>query len=122
MSTKSKIAPTVGVLAAVVAFTAVAVAAKPGKSSRLPQGSETVSLNPASFTTKIDNPYWPMKPGTRWVYRETDPDGTKQRVVVTVTDKTKRIANGVTARVVHDEGSARCWRSAFPAGATARSS
>ena len=27
---------------------------------------------PASFTTKIDNPYMPLKPGSRWVYRETD--------------------------------------------------
>jgi hypothetical protein len=43
-----------------------------------------------------------MRPGNRWVYRETDPDGTKQRVVVTVTDRTRLIANGITARVVHD--------------------
>jgi hypothetical protein len=102
MSTMRKIAATVSVLAAVVALIAVAVAAEPGKSSRLPQGSEPVNLNPADFTTNIDNPYWPMKPGSRWVYRETAPDGTKQRVVVTVTGRTKRIANGITARVVHD--------------------
>ena len=44
-------------------------------SQRLPQGSERVRLDPADFTTKIDNPYWPMKPGSRWVYRETDPRG-----------------------------------------------
>ncbi len=36
------------------------------------------------------------------MYRETAPDGTAQRVVVTVLPKTKVIANGVTARVVHD--------------------
>ena len=69
---------------------------------KIPQGSEPVGLDPADFTTQIDNPYWPMEPGSRWVYRETDPEGTKQRVVVTVTSKTKRIANGVAARVVHD--------------------
>jgi hypothetical protein len=74
----------------------------PAASTQLPQGSERVSLKPADFTTKIDNPYWPMKPGSRWVYRETDAQGTAQRVVVTVTHKTKRIANGVKARVVHD--------------------
>ena len=68
----------------------------------LPRGSERVDLNPADFTTRIDNPYWPMRPGSRWIYRETDSEGTKQRVVVTVTPKTKRIANGITARVVHD--------------------
>ena len=68
----------------------------------LPHGSEPVNLNPAAFTTKIDNPYWPMKPGSRWIYRETDADGARQHVVVTVTRRTKLIANGITARVVHD--------------------
>lgn len=68
----------------------------------LPQSGEPVELYPAEFTTEIDNPYWPMQPGSRWVYRETDTKGTVQRVVVTVTDRTKRIANGVEARVVRD--------------------
>ena len=68
----------------------------------LPKGSEPVRLDPADFTTKIDNPYWPMRPGSRWVYRETNADGAKRRVVVTVTNKVKRIANGIMARVVHD--------------------
>ena len=43
-----------------------------------------------------------MKPGSRWVYRETDSEGTRQKVVVTVTHRTKLIANGITARVVRD--------------------
>jgi len=76
------------------------VAASSGAS--LPRGSEPVTLDPADFTTRIDNPFWPMRPGSRWVYRETAPDGTRQRVVVTVTRRTRLIANGVTARVVHD--------------------
>ena len=67
----------------------------------LPRGGEAVELNPDEFTTEIDNPYWPMTPGHRWVYRETE-GGTELRVVVTVTDATKRIANGIEARVVHD--------------------
>ena len=69
----------------------------------LPQGGERVELDPADFTTDIDNPYWPMRPGSRWVYRETDDEGATLRVEVTVTNRTKRIANGVTARVVRDE-------------------
>jgi hypothetical protein len=68
----------------------------------LPQGNEPVNLSPAYFTTTIDNRWWPMVPGTRWRYRETDREGAKQSVVVTVTNETKRIANGVTARVVRD--------------------
>jgi hypothetical protein len=68
----------------------------------LPRGSKPVDLNPADFTTAIDNPYWPMRPGTRWVYRETDTRGTEERVVVEVTHETKEIANGIDARVVRD--------------------
>jgi hypothetical protein len=87
-------------------FAALAMAAcggdeKSGEES-LPLGSESVTLDPAEFTTRIDNPYWPMAPGTRWIYRETDAEGAKLRVSVTVTPRTKRIANGIEARVVHD--------------------
>jgi hypothetical protein len=70
-------------------------------SSALPTGTEPVTLDPAEFTNRIDNPYWPMKPGSRWVYRETDGEGNVQRVVVTVTDRQKTVA-GIDALVVHD--------------------
>jgi hypothetical protein len=70
-------------------------------STVLPRGSEPVTLDPAEFTTRIDNPYWPMTPGSRWVYRETDAEGSRQRVEVTVTSRTKTII-GIAARVVHD--------------------
>jgi hypothetical protein len=68
----------------------------------IPRGSERVRLDPADFTTRITNPWWPMRPGSRWVYRETDAEGAKQRVVVTVTKRTRLIANGVRVRVLHD--------------------
>lgn len=73
---------------------------EPG-SAPLPMGDDPVELDPADFTTDIDNPYWPMTPGTQWTYRETDPDG-DLTVVVTVTSETKPIANGIEARVVRD--------------------
>jgi hypothetical protein len=87
-----------------LAIAALAVAACGANSSDrgLPQGSEPSHLQPEDFTTTIDNPYWPMRPGTRWVYRETDTTGATSRVVVTVTDQTKTIANGIEARVVRD--------------------
>ena len=97
-----KLLQTTGALAALAAVGAAGAIAEPAQSSRLPRGSEQVNLDPADFTTRIDNPYWPMRPGSRWVYRETDADGARQRVVVTVTRRTKLIANGITARVVHD--------------------
>ena len=66
------------------------------------EADSKTELDPADFTTEIDNPWWPMTPGSRWIYRETDSEGANQKVVVTVTDRTKTIANGVEARVVHD--------------------
>ena len=71
-------------------------------SCALPRGTEHVRIDPASFTTRIDNPWWPMAPGSRWAYRETDPEGPTLNGVVTVTTKTKRVADGVTTRVVSD--------------------
>jgi hypothetical protein len=68
----------------------------------LPQGDDPVELDPAAFTAEITNQYWPMAPGTRWVYREIDEQGEPLRVVVTVTSETREIANGITARVVRD--------------------
>jgi hypothetical protein len=107
MSMQTRKTLTIGLSLATAAALALSACGSDGNggsdaSSDLPQGSEPVNLDPADFTTQIDNPYWPMAPGNRWVYRETDTEGIVQRVVVTVTDKTKRIANGVEARVVHD--------------------
>ena len=77
MKSTKTIAGALSVLAAGLALTAcggggesngnaaVPAASKSSQSSGLPQGSEPVNLNPADFTTKIDNPYWPMKPGSR---------------------------------------------------------
>jgi hypothetical protein len=65
-------------------------------SPSLPKGAEAVKLDPDDFTTRIDNVYWPMRPGNSWVYREG-----KARVEVTVTNETKEII-GIKARVVHD--------------------
>jgi hypothetical protein len=46
-----------------------------------------------------------MTPGNTWIYRETDAEGSEQRVEVTVTDETKDIL-GIQATVVHDVVSA----------------
>ena len=70
--------------------------------SALPTGAEPVNLDPADFTADITHPYWPMKPGTRWTYRDVDEKGEIQTVVVVVTTETKKLANGITARVVRD--------------------
>src|SRR3954451_4454109 len=68
----------------------------------LPRGTESVQPDPAAFTVNIDNRYWPMQPGARWVYDSTDADGTAQHVEVSVLDETYTVAAGIEARVVHD--------------------
>jgi hypothetical protein len=87
--------------ARVVGSTTTATLPSTVATAALPQGGEAVALDPANLVTTIDNPDWPMKPGTKWVYRETDADGARRDVEVTVTDETKTIL-GVQAVVVHD--------------------
>jgi hypothetical protein len=93
------------VLAAAVAL-GIVLAANAGTSSAgsgFPRGSEPVNLDPADFSANIDNPRWPMTVGSRWVYRVVDTsDGSVQRDVIKVTNRTKMIADGIEARVVSD--------------------
>jgi hypothetical protein len=77
-------------------------ASTPLPATTLPTGAEPVNLDPANFTADITHPYWPMKPGTRWTYRDVDEKGEVQTVVVVATKDTKKLANGITARVVRD--------------------
>ncbi|GGI43831.1 hypothetical protein BCL57_000158 [Agromyces flavus] len=101
---RAAVAAPAAVAAAVLALSACTAgtpAASPSAGD-LPQGGETVELDPAEFSADIDHPYWPMEPGTQWEYRELDGDGETLRVVVTATTDTREIANGVTARVVRD--------------------
>jgi hypothetical protein len=77
-------------------------AAAQSGTSTLPQSSEPSNLSPADFTTQIDNPYWPMPVGAQWHVRVTNPEGEHLTETITVENKTKQIADGVTARVVHD--------------------
>lgn len=68
----------------------------------LPQSDEPVELDHTDFTAEVTNPWFPLEPGTRWIYRETTEDGEEVRVVVTATAATHEVANGVTARIVRD--------------------
>src|SRR5262249_53348906 len=101
MCTSKRRRAILGALGATLAAAAIPAGASAAK---LRQGAENVQLNPAEFTTRIDNPYFPLTPGDRYIYRETDAEGTRLHGVVSVSDQTKQIANGITARVVHDRG------------------
>jgi hypothetical protein len=88
----------VGIAAAAI-VAAVAVWA-PWAASSAGSGYEPV-LDPADFSTVIDNPYFPLPVGRTLVYRGIK-DGQAQEDRVTVTNQTKVVAEGITARVVSD--------------------
>jgi hypothetical protein len=77
-------------------------AAQQSGTNTLPQSSEPSNLNPGDFSTNIDNPYWPMPVGATWHVHVSNPQGESLQETITVTDQTKKIADGVTARVVRD--------------------
>ncbi len=60
-----------------------------------------VTLTAADFVSVMDNPYFPLTPGTKWVYQATLKDGTVERNEVDVLQETRDV-NGVTATVVND--------------------
>jgi hypothetical protein len=102
MRVKDNVSKLVVIALAGVAGALALVGSASGATAALPQGGEPVNLNPADFTAKVTNPYFPLEPGTRLIYRETDTKGTVQKVITHVTKQRKLIANGITARVVHD--------------------
>jgi hypothetical protein len=58
------------------------------------------AIDPANFVAVVDNPYYPLTPGTTLVYKGVR-DGQTQVDRVTVTDHAKTIL-GVAVTVVHD--------------------
>jgi hypothetical protein len=54
------------------------------------------AIDPADFSTTIDNPFFPLVPGTTFIY-----EGAGEHIEVTVTSDTRQIM-GVTAVVVRD--------------------
>ncbi len=62
-------------------------------------------IDPSDFVKEVTNPYFPLRPGTKYYYINRIVEGkevTIEHDVVTVTSKTKMIL-GVPCTVVHDE-------------------
>lgn len=57
-------------------------------------------IDPADFVDVVDNPYFPLAEGSRWVYEDVE-GGTTERVEVTVLPDRKEIL-GISATVVRD--------------------
>src|SRR5207253_1570296 len=57
-------------------------------------------IDPAKFSSKVTNRYWPLRPGTTWVYTGQK-DGAPQHVVARVTRQKKTVL-GMPCVVVSD--------------------
>ena len=101
---------TVAVAAVAAVVTAAIGAAAQAGATPASHGSQTIksgagpgwpkTLHPSDFVRRIDNPWFPLKPGSKWHYRGVDSDG---RFIdnMRVTQRTKKI-EGVRVTVVHD--------------------
>jgi hypothetical protein len=65
-----------------------------------PGAAASTPFRPATFVHRVDNPWFPLVPGTVYVYRGVK-DGKPSRDVVTVTHAT-RVIRGVHATAVRD--------------------
>jgi hypothetical protein len=63
-------------------------------------GGNTPQFDPNNFVTNVDNPFFPLDPGTTYFY-EGQEDGIPSSTTTEVTHDTKQIL-GVSATVVHD--------------------
>ena len=63
-------------------------------------GSYEPDIDPVNFVAVVDNPYFPMLVGSRWVY-EGEADGETERVEIVVTEQRKTVM-GIAATVVRD--------------------
>lgn len=70
-----------------------------GKDSPTPPGNGDITIDPADYVAGVDNPYWPLVPGTTFIY-----EGDGERIVVEVKPESKTIL-GVECMVVRD----RVW-------------
>lgn len=60
----------------------------------------TTPLDPVDFVKGVDNPYWPLVPGTTWIYEAQSAEGV-ERIEVVVLDETRVVA-GIECVVVRD--------------------
>ncbi len=88
----------VGILITILSLTSVGLvmARDPGEA----KGPYHPAIDPANFSSVVNNPYFPLVPGTTKIFTEKDEDETVESAVTTTHD-TKMIM-GVKCVVVHD--------------------
>ena len=76
---------------------------KAGASSEKAEKTYAPNIDPSNFVEEVDNKYFPLEPGTTFVYEGKDEEAV-ERIEVTVTNDTKRVM-GVDCVVLRD----RVW-------------
>ncbi|MEW6750125.1 MAG: hypothetical protein AB1505_04010 [Candidatus Latescibacterota bacterium] len=66
-----------------------------------PAAPEYALQVPSQWADAVDNPYFPLVPGTRWEYTGNTDEGTETTIVEVLAEK--RLVNGVQATVVRDQ-------------------
>jgi len=96
-SNKKKVLPLVSTLVVTLLMMIILT------SMPLPVQALAITFNKSNFhdPLKIDNKYFPLKPGTIMIYNGTDEDGKSMSDIFTVTNDTKEI-QGIITRVVND--------------------
>lgn len=59
------------------------------------------TIGAADFVQGINNSYFPLTPGAKWVYEAHLEDGSIERIEIEILHET-RVVNGVTATILHD--------------------
>lgn len=96
-----KLGALVVVMAAAAACGGSSKSSGPGPTASRPTVTSPTTLAPSQYRADVDNPWFPLEPGSVRIYTGTS-DGKPVREVFTVTRETKRIA-GVDTRVVSDK-------------------
>ena len=108
-SIRSRLALALAVMATAVAVAVVAIG-QAGAAPSAPKSNEAIKsgagpgwpkiLHPSDFVARVDNAYFPLKPGSTWRYRGRDDHG-RFADRMHVRHKTKTIL-GVKTTIVHD--------------------
>ena len=91
----------IALLAVTIAFVAAFIIGCSNSFSPAEGETYNPTINPSDFVAKIDNKYFPLTPGTTFIYRGKAEGGTERNEVY-VTHKTKKII-GVTCIEVEDK-------------------
>src|SRR5581483_6353784 len=79
----------------------------PPKPARADRPWTPPPIEPSNFVFRVDNPWFPLTPGTTLLYRGVMKDGTTPQVDSFAVSRRKRVVMGVPCTVVRDTVSSR---------------